>query len=391
MDKIYKALKDLILYCLRQDFSGYDPYDTLNSPLGLQRLGKWIPAVAVQIQKRNPINIRPLLGIHKGRNPKGIGLMLKAFTLLHKIDPQEHYRNIADSLYQWLIDHRSTGYSGYAWGYNFDWVNPEGNLKAFTPSVVVTAFVADGIYEYGRTFQHEEVKQAVLSACRFIADDLPVTRLPQGVSIAYTHQSKGCCYNASLLGAETLAKGYKLGGEKAWLNTSQAAVEFVLSMQKEDGRWNYSCDPETDREREQVDFHQGFVLASLDNYLRTIGNSNPKMEYAIAKGLAFYRARQFSDEGRSYWRWPKKWPTDIHHQAQGIITFAWLRRYNSNYLPFARTIAEWTIRNMQDRKGYFYHQKHRSFTNRIPYMRWGQAWMLLALAELIRAESARKS
>ncbi len=383
MDKISKALNDLVLYCIRQEFSGYDPYDTLNSPLGLQQLGKWFPAVAVQIQKRNPINIRPLLGIRKGRNPKGIGLMLKAFTMLYQIDPQERYRKVADSLYQWLIDHHSTGYSGYAWGYNFDWVNPEGNLKAFTPSVVATAFVADGIYEYACAFQHDGAKQAVLSACRFIANDLPVTHLPQGISIAYTQQSKGCCYNASLLGAETLAKGYILGGEKAWLDAAHSAVEFVLSRQKEDGRWNYSYDPETGREREQVDFHQGFVLVSLDNYLQTIGDSNLKIENSIAKGLAFYRDQQFSDEGRAYWRWPKKWPTDIHHQAQGIITFARLRRYDSTYLPFAQTIAEWTIRNMQDRKGYFYYQKHRIFTNRIPYMRWGQAWMMLALAQLL--------
>ncbi len=378
------AIDKLISYIQSEKFAGYDPYDTLNSPLGLQRLGTWIPAIAVQVQKRNPINIRPLLGIRKGRNPKGIGLMLKAFSMLYQLEPQARYRDMADSLFQWLIDHH-TGYSGYAWGYNFDWANPEGNLKAFTPSVVVTAFVADGLYEYYHTFHRAEAQQAVISACRFIANDLPVTPLPQGVSIAYTRQSKGCCYNASLLGAETLAKGFKLGGDKKWLDTAQSAVEFVLSRQKEDGRWNYSFDPDGNREREQVDFHQGFVLVSLDNYQRAVGASKNKIDKALEKGLAFYR-QQFSEQGRSYWRWPKPWPTDIHHQAQGVITFARLRRFETSYPSFARTVAQWTIRNMQDRKGYFYYQKHRFFTNRIPYMRWGQAWMALALAELLLAQ-----
>lgn len=384
------ALEKLVSYIKANDFSGYDPYDTLNSQLELQRLGTWVPAVAVQIQKRNPVNIRSLLGIRKSRNPKGIGLMLKAFTILYQNEPKEYYREIADSLYQWLIEHHSTGYSGYAWGYNFDWANPEGNLKAHTPSVVVTAFVTDGLYEYYQTFQKDEAKQAVLSACKFIADDLPVTRLPQGISIAYTQQSKGCCYNASMLGAETLAKGYKLSGNNTWLNRAQAAAGFVMSRQKEDGRWNYSYDPETDREREQVDFHQGFILVSLDNYRRAVDDSNTTISKALEKGLAFYRAQQFSEQGRSFWRWPEQWPTDIHHQAQGIITFSRLQHFNSAYLPFSHTIAEWTIRNMRDRKGYFYYQKHRCFTNRIPYMRWGQAWMLLALAELIWAEGARR-
>lgn len=384
---ISSALEKLTSYIIANNFSGYDPYDTLNSSWGLKHLGKWLPAVAVQVQKRNPINIRPLLGIRKGRNPKGIGLMLKAFSILHQIEPQPRYKKIANSLFDWLIDHHSTGYSGYAWGYNFDWANPEGNLRAFTPSVVATAFVADGLYEYYQTFQKDEAKQAVISACRFIANDLPLTQLPRGVSIAYTQQSKGCCYNASLLGAETLAKGYKLGGDKEWLHIAQEAVEFVLGRQKEDGRWNYSYDPDTGKEREQVDFHQGFVLISLDNYMQAVGDSDVNVVKALEIGLAFYR-QQFSEQGRSYWRWPKPWPTDIHHQAQGIITFARMRRFDPRYLSFARVIAEWTIRNMQDRKGYFYYQKHRHFTNGIPYMRWGQAWMLLALVELLRAEHA---
>lgn len=384
------ALEKLISYIMAKDFCGYDPYDTLNSRLGLQRFGKWIPAVAVQIQKRNPINIRPLLGIREGRNPKGIGLMLKAFTILYQIEPKEYYREIADLLCQWLIENHSIGYSGYAWGYNFDWANPEGNLKAFTPSVVVTAFVADGLYEYYQTFKLDEAKQAVLSSCKFIADDLPVMQLSQGISIAYTQQSNGCCYNASMLGAETLAKGHKLSGNKEWLNRAQAAVEFVVSRQKEDGHWNYSYNPETDLEREQVDFHQGFILVSLENYRHAADDYNKKIIKALEKGLTFYRAKQFSEQGRSFWRYPKQWPTDIHHQAQGIITFSKLQRFDFDYYKFARKIAEWTLRNMQDRKGFFYYQKHRFYTNRIPYMRWGQAWMLLALAELIKADNANR-
>ena len=77
---------------------------------------------------------------------------------------------------------------------------------------------------------------------------------------------------------------------------------------------------------------------------------------------------------------------EIHNQAQGIITFAKLRDFDRSYLKFAQRIAEWTIENMRDGKGYFHYQKHRLYTNRIPYMRWAQAWMLAALT-LLRAHS----
>jgi len=34
-----------------------------------------------------------------------------------------------------------------------------------------------------------------------------------------------------------------------------------------------------------------------------------------------------------------------------------------------------------ERRGYFYFRKGRYLTNKIPYMRWGQAWAFHALTE----------
>ena len=38
---------------------------------------------------------------------------------------------------------------------------------------------------------------------------------------------------------------------------------------------------------------------------------------------------------------------------------------------------------MQSEESYFFYQKNRRYTNRIPYMRWGQAWILLSFATLL--------
>ena len=380
-----KRLQDFIE---KEKFQGYDPYDTLNSFIPLSKMGKWIPALAIQFQKRNPINIRPLLGIKKGYNPKGMGLLLKAYCLLFEKTGDVHYKKQAGFLFQWQSTNYSKGYSGMAWGYNFDWANPEGNLKAYTPSVVVTSFVVDGIFEYYRLFGDESAKQIILSATQYILNDLPRTHLDTGISIAYTHLSKGCCYNASLLGAETLVKAYRLTQDESYLEVARQAVEFVLTMQKPDGSWYYSYNPENKTERKQIDFHQGFVLMSLHHYQKYSGDSRPEIEQAIQKGLEYYKKEQFFSDGRSKWRLPKEWPVEIHNQAQGIITFSQLQEYDNSYLPFARKIAEWTINNMQHKKGYFYYQKHKLYTNKIPYMRWSQAWMMLALAGLVEGFEA---
>jgi hypothetical protein len=84
------------------------------------------------------------------------------------------------------------------------------------------------------------------------------------------------------------------------------------------------------------------------------------------------------------WRIPREWPVDIHNQAQGIITSSRLSHLNPEYLEFAKKIACWTIENMQDKTGYFYFRKNRFYTNKISYMRWSNAWMFLALAELLK-------
>lgn len=366
-------------------FKGYDPYDTLNSWLPFHWMGKWGPVLAIQFQKRNPINIRPLLGIKKEYNPKGLGLMIKAFTLSYKRTMNKKYKTQAYQIFELLRSLRSEGYNGACWGYNFDWASPGSYLKKYTPSIVVTSFVVDGLLEFYNTFKEEAAIDMIISSANFVIEDIPVTELKDGISFAYTRYSTGCCYNASLLAAEILIKANLFEPNQQNMELAKRAVDFVISKQQEDGCWNYSYNSQTGEERKQIDFHQGFILVSLHNYLKYSELSNPYIENALIKGLKYYREIQFYDSGISKWRVPRVWPVDIHNQAQGIITFSLLKMYNKGYLNFAEIILKWTIKNMLDKKGFFYYQKFKYHTNKIPYIRWSQAWMLLAFEEYFRA------
>src|SRR5687768_13564118 len=70
----------LYSYCERQDFAGHDPFDGLNSkifqatPLKNSGLARRIMQQAV---KRSPVDLRSVLAIKKGVNPKALAL----FTL----------------------------------------------------------------------------------------------------------------------------------------------------------------------------------------------------------------------------------------------------------------------------------------------------------------------
>ena len=198
------------------------------------------------------------------------------------------------------------------------------------------------------------------------------------------------CYNASLLAAEILAINYNLTNDKFLKDYCNELVDLVVARQKHDGKWTYSENIKTGIERNQIDFHQGYILESISEIQELINFKNAQWVTALKVGTEFYFKNQFFKNGRSLWRLPKEYPVDIHNQSQGIITFTKLQRFNRKYLEFANIILNWTVNNMQDNDGHFYYKNYKYFIDKTSYMRWGQAWMFLAyviLEEPICAKS----
>jgi hypothetical protein len=420
--KFQQALDKLSVWLEKEQYKGYDPYDILLSYIPFRHTGKWIPVLATQVHKRNPINIRPLIGIRKDYNPKAMGLFLLAYSLqygkvmqvlnqglqgkkepdgldepdkpdeLYKPDkpdepykPDEHKNHLRlkmDFFFRWLMDNYTKGFSVMCWGYNFPWAGLETYTRANFPSAVVTGFIGKALFEYYVQTRDQTALDALISAGDFIMSDLHVTEDRAGICFSYTPQAPDCCYNASLLSAELLAKIYFLTGDDSLLDKIEKAVSFILARQKTDGRWNYSQDIKNGREREQIDFHQGYILESLFEIRNFALKDSGEINNALVRGLEFYRKNQFLQDGRSRWRLPAYWPVDIHSQAQGIITFCKLKEFNPDYAGFAKLIGEWTIDNMQDRTGYFYYHVNKLYKNKVSYIRWAQSWMLLALSHL---------
>ena len=379
------SLKKLQAYIEKEEFKGYDPYDTLNSKFKFKFFGKFVSVLAIQFQKRNPINIRALLGIKKDYNPKALGLLLYGYSSLQlKNKTNDHSKQIK-FLFQYLKNNYSKGFSGYCWGYNFDWASSGKYIKAFSPNIVVTAFIAKGIFKYYELTKDEEAFKILESICDFVLKDLPRTETPEGICFGYTTLEADCCYNASLLASMVLAQQYKLTKNKIYFDHAKSAVDFVVSKQHADGHWNYSLNPETGVERTQIDFHQGYVIDNILDFMNFCEVNETKYSEAVRKGTEFYRKEQFFENGQSKWRLPKEYPVEIHNQSQGIITLS-----KTGDLSFANTIAKWTIDNMQDKQGFFYYRKLKGYTHKIPYMRWSQAWMFVALIELLDHSDTKK-
>ena len=91
----------------------------------------------------------------------------------------------------------------------------------------------------------------------------------------------------------------------------------------------------------------------------------------------------FLPDGRCKYYSDSLYPIDIHAAAQLIITLNRLGR-QQEYRTTAEQVLHWTIDHMQAKRGYFYFQKRKGISSKIPYIRWAQAWMYYALTDFQR-------
>lgn len=387
---ILSSLAQLDGYVRNSKFEGFDPYDALNSPLLGSLPGFVSRIVATQFFVYSPLNLRKPLRVSIGKDPKAIALLLSAYckTNLENIFPSDSFPIISQELAGILQSDRTSGYSGSCWGFSFDWQDITRFAKKGLPTIVITAIVANAFLDLYEITHDKSYLQIAQSSCDFILNDLNITESEDGICFSYTPLDHHIVHNANLLGAGLLARVYSLTGDANLIQYSRKAFEFSVQHQEENGSWAYSENLKSKSKRYQIDFHQGFILDSIMDFIQYTKPSNGMYERALCKGAKFYQEFQFDDLGRSMWRFPIRWPIDIHNQAQGIITFSRLSRFDRKYLSFAIRIALWTMDNMQDPQGYFYYHKYPIGSNKIPYMRWGQAWMMLALSQIFRSIEA---
>jgi len=378
MSDLFQATYDqLFSWCQEHDFAGHDPFDALNSrlfqatPFSQSRNARLIFTQAI---KRSPADLRALMRVPAERNAKGIALFTLAQIANHRRVKTKESEAAVHEFISGLLAMKVDGYSGVCWGYNFDWQSRNFFAPKDTPTIVPTAFAARALIEAGQHLQEAR------SVCDFIMNDLPRTvDTETEVCFSYAPNTNTRIFNASLLAAEVLASVGNKTGEQELLDLAYCAARYVVNNQQPDGSWLYGTDPK----QSWIDnFHTAYVLFSLK---RIIGILIRKTEFqpALERGYRYWKSTFFLADG-----WPKYYdhdlyPADAHAAASAIVTFLECRELDDEALALAQKVANWTIQNLRDRRGFFYYQRRRFYTVRKPYMRWTQAWMLYALSRLL--------
>ena len=393
--KVLEVTKSLSEYCLNENFKGWDPYDGLNSKVfkfsGLNNFS--IARLAwIQFFKRCPFNFRNFFLVNKGYNAKGLGLFLSGYSKLYKNENlrknieinSDQLANLIKFLGDKLLNQSSLGYSGMCWGYNFDW-QARGGLyfKTGTPTVVATTYAAYGLFDAYEAIGEKKYLDAAIDSTNFVLKDLSRDYRDSG-SFLFSYSVKpgnNKVYNASLLGTKLLSRAYYYTNNNELIKNAKLSLKAVLDAQEDDGSWIYG---ELPIQNWKDSFHTGFNLESISDYIRFSADTNPIN--ALNKGYDYYINNFFCKNGTPKYYNNKTYPIDIHSPAQLIITVQSLNKWNQNK-DKVRSVLNWTIKNMFDSKGYFYYQKKKLITSKIPYMRWSNAWMLNTLITYMQMET----
>lgn len=375
------AVRKLVDYCRANGWAGYDPYDALNSRVfeTMPFLNSRFPRlVLTQALKRSPVNLRRLLLVEKAQNPKAMALFLSAFVRLagsNIVDAQ----GPAQLMIERLIALRSKGTDYWCWGYSFPWQMRKGIVPRWDPNLVCTTFVANALLDAYESSQDAQCLEMASSAAKYILTDLYWTRGSTVAGFSYPRPDyRAQVYNANFLAAALLCRVFHHTGEKRFLGPALTAARYSAAMQFSDGSWTYGEMPS----QHWIDnFHTGFNLCALQSIGRNAGTA--EFEPCLRRGLDFYRAHFFCEDGAVRYFHNRTYPIDIHCVAQAMITLVELEDLDPGCIDLARSVFQWAMRHMWDDRGFFYYRVLRYFTNRISYIRWSQAWMLLAMATLL--------
>jgi hypothetical protein len=362
----------------RESYAGWDPYDALSSRY-LRTVARTalLRRIAIQTLKWLPFNLRPILGVPRQQHTKGLALILQAYARLAQIEAfGTPYRDRALELGDALNSRALSTRSGVAWGYDFDVQTRWGRYSAGQPNAIATAFAAHALLDLAEATGGPRVPDGCLRAMEYACSQL-LQRSSTGSYFAYFAGGTTPIHNANLLLASVFAR---VGEAGPCLEEARAAVDYSLQRQRSDGTWPYG---EAESLAWVDGYHTGYVLGSLAWWHRSTGDA--AIREALVRGLDVYITALIESDGLARASLTSKYPVDIHASATAIYTLSELLEYDPRALPTAEGVLRWTLRRMQRRDGHFAFQHLGLLRNAVPYVRWSDGHMLLALSAYLKA------
>ena len=378
---LISALRAVERFGDERGWRGTDPYDGLNAtrlPPPLRRARRGRQAV-IQLVKRSPLNLRPLLGVPPARNAAAMAHVVWAYAIGGFLPEDEELAKLGAGV-DALLEMRWPEREEACWGYHFDVQTRVFFYPRGAPNTIATSFAGLALLEAHRRTGDERALAAARSAGDWFMRHVPQTETPEGAFFGYLEGDRTPIHNANLLACALLARLNALEPRDELQTAVSAGLSHATALQRDDGSWPYGEEPHL----QWVDgYHTGYVLWCLHEIA---GHGfAPEVGDSLARGLDYYRRELFLADGTPKFHSDALYPIDAECVAQGIQTFARCSSADPELLEPAWKVLDFALRRMQRRDGGFVYQRRRFWSIRTPHVRWVTASMLLALANLNRA------
>jgi hypothetical protein len=194
-------------------------------------------------------------------------------------DRAVHFLNVLEQT-------RCPGFEEYCWGYPFDWETRNGPMWKHTPLITTVPYVYEAfsqVYAIDKDEKWLRIMRSIAKHSLTAYRDMEVGA--NAMSCGYTPAPDDPCgvVNASAYRAFVLTKAAADLGDERYLEVATRNLNFVLTVQNNDGSWFYSIDGK----RDFVDhFHTCFVLKALAKIEQI--TKDPRCTSAIERGVAYY-------------------------------------------------------------------------------------------------------
>ncbi len=377
------SFQKLFEYVKKNNYEGNDLFDGLNSKLFKNTVlykSRFFRLCLIQFCKLSPINFRKIFLIPKGFNPKAGALFLLGNLNLFKTTKDEKYKEEVQKLYQKLKGCAIKREKGIAWGYNFDWQARAFFVPIGAPNTVTSVYVGKALIEYYKTFNNNEALNLARQISEFILNELILTEDKDSLCFAYIPKENTKVHNANLLTASFLSEINKYFPSDELKNKIKKSVNFSIKDINKNNSWPYGIKP---FHRWIDNFHTAFNIESLIDIQNNIEDID--LHDITKKVIEYYLENLFTQDGIPKYYHNKLFPIDIHVIAETLIVLDKIKMSQilkcQKKLNIVETKTLELVKIFQSKKGYFYFRKNKYFWNRIPYIRWAQAWMFFALSK----------
>ena len=317
---------------------------------------------------------------------KGRGYMAGGYLTMYKTTGNEAYKKKAFEQLDWLDKHKSPKYQDHSWANHFAFASRGGRYEADESIIVWTALIGFVYLEAYDMFAEKKHLEIIKSIERWILA-LPREKTDSGTCISYFMPEQSCIHNSNMLGAAFLAHAAKFTMTKESLPTARKAMVYSCSRILPDGSWWYADLPK----HYWIDnFHTGYNLDSLKHYIEF--SKDIEYEPLLKKGIGFLIKNFFENNGMPKYYNNNTYPVDSQCAAQAIETLANFADIDPEALPMACKVADWWIKNMQDKDGHFYFRLYKSgIKDKTPMLHWANATTYKGLTMLLMKAHKYKS